>query len=395
MDYSAIGRQYRAALRDRNPKAFENGIRDGFAAGHLKPSMFSIRRLFESLVENASEILSTWAPGNTNPVLLSEADNHSPHHLLEAGATVSSAFSNITGQIVYNAVLEAYQDEAFVFTPLVANVPTQFNGERIPGVTRAGDDFESIGENQPYPYAGVGEDWIDTPQTVKRGEIVAVSREAVFFDRTGLVLERCKDAGNFYGFNKEKRIIDAVVDENVTTHRYNWKGTSYATFQSTTPWVNVLTNNSLVDWSDIDEAERVLSEIVDPHTGEPVLITPKHLVVTRQLKATARQIVTATQVRKGDGSSASQITIGLTPLDTDYSIVSSALLATRMATDTDWYIGDIGKAVKYMENWPMQLTEAPPSSEVEFTHDIVKRWKVSERGAAVVVDPRGLVKSSA
>lgn len=397
MNYALLGQQYRAALKDRTPKRFLNDISDALSNKQLQPSDFSIRRLFETLVENGHEMVQSWAPGSSrdgSAVSLCEADLHTPHHLLEAGATVSSAFSHITGQIVYNEVLAAYTDEAFVFTPLVRNVPTQFNGEKIAGVTRLGDNFESIAENEPYPLAGVGEDYIETPQTVKRGEIVPISREAVFFDRTGLVLDRCREVGFFYGVNKEKRIIDAVVDENVTAHRYKWKGTVYANFQASTPWVNLKTSNGLVDWTNLDAAELVLSQIVDPHTGEPIMITPKHLIVTRQLKPTARQITTATQVRKGDGASNTSVTIGLSPVDTNYEIVSSSLLAARMATDTSWYVGDVGKAVKYMENWPLEVTQAPQNSEAEFMQDIVMRFKASERGAAAVVDPRALIKNT-
>ena len=35
---------------------------------------------------------------------------------------------------------------------------------------------------------GFGEEYVETPMTTKHGEIIAVTREAVFFDRTGMVL---------------------------------------------------------------------------------------------------------------------------------------------------------------------------------------------------------------
>lgn len=255
MDYRALGREYKAAVKGREVGRFLGDIDEALAAKQLRPNQFSIRRLFEALVEDGSEMVSTWGPreqGSSSRVSLMEADAHTPAHLLEAGATLSSAFSHITGQLVITTVMQAYTDEAFVFTPLVNNVPTQFNGERIPGITRLGDTFESIGEAEPYPIAGVGEDWVDTPQTVKRGEIVPFTRESIYFDRTNLLLSRAGEAGYFYGVNKEKRIIDAVIDENVTTHRYKWKDAVYATFQGTTPWINLQGSNALVDWTDVE-----------------------------------------------------------------------------------------------------------------------------------------------
>ena len=41
----------------------------------------------------------------------------------------------------------------------------------------------------PYPHLGFGEDYIETPSTTKRGFIVPVTKEAIFFDRTHLVLQ--------------------------------------------------------------------------------------------------------------------------------------------------------------------------------------------------------------
>lgn len=392
INYKALKRQAEAARRDGTMNALLEDIREGLQEGHLKPEEFKIRPLFEAVVPGGYEIVQSWAPGSTG-INLNQADNLA---LLESGAVLSSAFSNITGQIVYSKIMDAYTDEEFVMTPLVENVDTQFNGEKIPGVTRLGDTFESIPENSPYPIAGVGEDFINTPQTVKRGEIVPVSKEAIFFDRTGLIIQRCQELGHFYGVNKEKRIIDAFIDENVTTHRYNWRNTIYGSYQSSTPWINLKTTNGLVDWTNIDAAEIVMSQLIDPGTGEPILITPKHLVVSRNLKNIANQIVKATQVRKGDGvGTTGATTIGANPLDTNYTIVASALLTSRMALTTNWYIADVGEVVKYMQNWPMTIEQAPVNSEMEFTHDIVNRWKVSERGAAVVVQPRGSCKNSA
>jgi hypothetical protein len=397
MNYANLRRRYQAAIKDRTPGRFHAEIKEALATGQLKPSDFRLRPLFESIVEGGSEIVQSWNPGQGGQggISLQEADANTPVNLLEAGATVSSSFSNITGQIIYNAILEKYQDEQFVITPLVTTVPTQFNGEKIAGIQRLADNFESIGENQPYPIAGVSEDYIQTPQTVKRGEIVPVSKEAIFFDRTGLILERCGEVGYYYGVNKEKRLIDAVIDQNVTTHRYNWKGTSYANFQTSTPWINSKTTNALSDWTSIDALELLMSQLLDPGTGEPISIVPKHLIVARQLKLLANQIMYATQVRRGDGvGTTGATTIGPSPLEFPYQVVSSALLSARQSANTTWYIGDISKAVKYMENWPMTVVQAPSNSEAEFTQDIVLRWKCSERGAAVVVQPRALVQST-
>jgi hypothetical protein len=59
-----------------------------------------------------------------------------------------------------------------------------------------------------------------------------------------------------------------------------------------------------------------------------------------------------------------------------------------------WFIGDFRRAFAYMENWPITISVSPPGSEAEFSQDIVVRFKVSERGAAAVINPRYIVKST-
>jgi hypothetical protein len=46
-----------------------------------------------------------------------------------------------------------------------------------------------------------------------------------------------------------------------------------------------------------------------------------------------------------------------------------------------------------MENWPLSVVQAPANSEVEFTQDVVLRWKASERGAAATLEPRYMQKN--
>ena len=116
----------------------------------------------------------------------------------------------------------------------------------------------------PYPHLGFGEDYIETPSTTKRGFIVPVTKEAIFFDRTHLVLSRAAEVGEVLGLNKEKRLIDLVIG---VTNNYKWKGTSYNTYQAATPWINSLATNELVDWTNVDKAEQLFADILDPEHG--------------------------------------------------------------------------------------------------------------------------------
>ena len=76
---------------------------------------------------------------------------------------------------------------------------------------------------------GFGEDYIDTPQTTKRGFIVPVTKEAIFFDRTHLILQRAAEVGEVLGLNKEKRLLDLLIG---VTNNYKWKGADYNTYST-------------------------------------------------------------------------------------------------------------------------------------------------------------------
>jgi len=402
--YEADIADERKANKPLRAARFMESLEEEFTAKRIKPDEFSIRDLMENFIFTDSgkpcgrEIVDSW-----NPKHGGGSDGHSLTKLVEGGAVMASAFSNITGQIVFNATLQSYENEDFVFTKEIPTTSTQFSGERIPGIGGIGDKAEVVGEGQLYPMVGVTEDFIDTPQTTKRGLILPLTKEAAFFDRTGLLLQRCAQVGLYLGINKEKRAIDCVIDENTTVHRYNRKLRGVvATYNDNTgahDWDNLQASNALVNWTNVDNVDQLLYAILDPNTGEPIIITGKmQLIVARGLVKTAEYILHSTQIVQQTAGFATtgNLTAQWAPnVVPQFEIKSSRMLNTRMAAATAWYYGSINQAFQYMQNWPLTTVEAPSNSEMEFTQDIVMRWKASERGQYAVTDPRYIAKSTA
>lgn len=353
----------------------------------LQPSDFSIRELAESLIPDGGEWVRSLDPCSSGGVPITEAGD----------GVDTTAFSNITGQLIYSKVMDAYMQEAFVVSRLVDTIPTRFDGERIPGIGRIADGVDEVGPGMPYPHLGFGEDYIETPNTAKRGFIVPVTREAIFFDRTSLILSRAGEVGEVLGLNKEKRLLDVVIG---AVNNFKWKGTSFDTYQTSTPWINELSSNELVDWTSVDAAEQLLADILDPHTGEPVLLSATTVLVMPAYRHAAHRVFNATQIRY-TGAGAETETIAANPLG-NYQVSESRLAYRRViasgvtAADAKkwWFLGDFRKAFAYMENWPITVTQAPLNSEAEFTQDILLRFKASERGAAAVINPRFVVKNT-
>jgi hypothetical protein len=319
-------------------------------------------------------------------------------NLLEAGEGVdATAFLNITSQLIYSKIMEAYNQEAFVISNLVETIPTRLDGEKIPGVGGLAAQDAVVHPGMPYPSLGFGEDYIETPSTTKRGYIVPVTKEAIFFDRTHLVLSRAAEVGELLGLNKEKRLLDLVIG---ATNNYKWLGTPYNTYQAATPWINVKAANALVDWTNVDAAEQLFAEMLDPNTGEPVLLNANTVLVMPAYRHAANRVLNALEIRFSAASSTTT-TLSANPL-ANYQVVDSRLayrrvLATGAAADDAkkwWFLGDFKKAFAYMENWPITVTQSAANSEADFSQDIVVRFKASERGAAAVLNPRFVVKNT-
>jgi hypothetical protein len=381
LKYRELKRRYELDGAEQTVSHLSEALREG----HLKPEDFSIRDLAEALVPDGREWVRMLDPRSAGGM-----------SVLESGGAVDvTAFLNIAGQVIYSKIMEAYLQEAFVISRLVDTIPTRLDGEKIPGISRVTDTIDEVGPGMPYPHLGFGEDYIETPSTTKRGFIVPVTKEAIFFDRTHLVLTRAAEVGEVLGLNKEKRLIDLVIG---VTNNYKWKGTTYSTYQTSTPWINSLATNELVDWTNVDKAEQLFADILDPNTGEPVLVRGTTVLVMPAYRHAAHRVFEAAELTF---TVAGATTVYANPLS-GYRVYDSRLAYRRIiasgvaaaAAKKYWFVGDFRRAFAYMENWPITVTQAPVGSDAEFNNDIVLRFKASERGAAAVINPRYVVKNT-
>jgi hypothetical protein len=369
-------------------------LRESLGKKELSTDDFSIREMAEAFM--GREWVQSLHPKSGRRPALREASGD---------AVAFGQLSNITGQIVFSAIKESYDYEEFVFSQVIPTRPTNLlDIEKIPGISGVGDEFDVVQEAAEYPMVGVSEDWIEVAAKRKRGGIIAVTKEAIFTDKTGQLLDRARKLGWWLGLNREKRLIDCLIDENTGAasitaggHRYHWKGTSYGTYQSSSPWANVVTGNALANWVNIDSAWKKLAAMTDPYTGEPILVQPTTIIVTPDLFHTARYVTSATEVRNQTNLAAGNTnreTLSPSPIE-NYRILMSRLLKARAATDTDWWFGCPEKAFAYFSAWDLVTEEAPANSREAFMRDITFQFKASEAGAAATLEPRLMTENQA
>lgn len=339
--------------------------------------------------------------------------------LREAGEGVDvTAFSHITGQIVYSSIHQGWDGVKERLDSVFRNVPTVFDGEKIPGIGLIKGEGEKIRPGMPYPESGFGEQYWETPATDKHGEIVGVTKEAIFFDRTSLVTQRAGKVGERLRMNKLVRMAAVIAGVTVTIgnesfvgNNHKWNGTTYNTYATgaNAIGINALGSNPLVNFTSVEAILLLFAALTDPDTLRPIQIMPDTMIVMPNKKLTARRIANSTEVRTTyPGFATSQADPGVvqmsgpSPLD-GYDVIDSPLLqqvvvasGISAANAKDWwFLTEKGKAFSYYENWPLTVIQAPPGGDADFERDIPLRWKASERGVPFSADPRYSAKGFA
>jgi hypothetical protein len=366
---------------------FEKALTDGQVNG----KDHSVRCLFEELVPDGREIVESWDPRNGGR-----------GHMLSESAIETGNFTAISGQIVYQSVLDADDKPGMIGGLLCPDRQTAFDGEKIAGIAEIGDNAEVVEEGGNYPTVGTSAEYIETPRTTKRGFIVPVTKEAIFFDRTGQVLQRAGDVAGWLGINKEKRCIDAAIGSSSIYNRNGRSATTtYGDDSGDHDFDNLAASNALADWTDIENALLLFDGMTDPVTGEPIdVLGQLVLIIPSALKMTAMSVLNATEIREVTNTNTT--TLSANPLKGEFAgtslnitIATSPYVASRVGNSTTWFIGNPSKAFAYGVNWPITSVEAPTNSNDEFHRDIVAQYKVSERGTVEAHNPRFMVKSTA
>lgn len=165
------------------------------------------------------------------------------------------------------------------------------------------------------------------------------------------------------------------------------------------PYVNTVASNPLESWENLEKAENLFANMLDPATKEPVLIEPDTVLVMPQKRGIAYSLFNG--VAQASRTLSENVTLASIPNPySRYNVISSRIAYKRLldsgVTTTNaagyWYLGNFQKAFAYMENWPITVTQSPLGSEADFTQDIVVRFKASERGTPAVLNPRYVVK---
>lgn len=359
--------------------------------GKVNTKRLSIRRLAEAFCgENWADNLNRF-----NKV----------GRVTEANEAVDpSGFAAITGQLLVNEIRQKYQLASLVADRLCSTIPVT-NGnlgtQIVPYLSDVSDDGEVVNPGMPYPQTRFSGQYITHPSIVKKGRICAITMETIYSDLTGQVLDSARSVGTRLALAREEDILKVVLG---ITNPHSFNGSSYSTYQASTPWVNKTTSFSLTDWTGINTLEQLFTKMRDPVTGKPIMIEPKQIFVMPAQKYSVRRIINATEVESGNYATSGNPsrTTSSNPLDKNYEILTSAH-AFNLLTDSTIgnvsesnanlrvYLGDFQRAFVWREAQPLKVVEAPPLNPLDFNQDIALAVKASWMGVAGVSEPRAVV----
>jgi hypothetical protein len=219
---------------------------------------------------------------------------------------------------------------------------------------------------------------------------------------TQFILAQAGAVGNFLGLRKELSLIDVIIG---FVNNYIRNGTGTNTYLTAGSYVNNQTGVDLVDYTDVDAAEQLLGEMVDPTTGLPIPIADQSrvLIVSPARVMRASSIINATTISVGDITTGTGLqTTSRSPIAMPVQLVSSRLMMQRIIATMEaetakahdgWFWGSL-MAFVWKELWPLAVfQQSGQGSAAGFERDVVMRWKARYHGVAAVKEPRLITRN--
>ena len=299
-------REMKKLFESLGPKAAGDHLTEALSEGHLNPSDIDFCELTEALWGH--EFRAMCSPGAES------SDVTRFFRMKEAEDAVDyTMFGTITQRVISARVMEDFNLESSMAAGMVdLETNIRLRNERRPGITAIDNQGEIVHPGMPYPRQGMSEKYQDFGDNEKRGTIVPITKEALFFvGQSGEILRQAGRVGEMLGINKDRRIWNVVLGI-ANNYTYGMRGNAPAAYNTYNAAAIAVGADTIVPqnihgwplntWNDIDRAERLFDRMVDPDTGEPIEIRAMTVIVMPARQMRARSILTATEARNTQGA---------------------------------------------------------------------------------------------
>ena len=367
----------RSLYKNGGEKRFAIAMVNNINEGKIKTDELSLKALWQAMDEPS--LRQDHLLGNR---IVGEADF--------SEAMASSAFPKITGALISKKVQEAYDMEYGVGDQLVTVVKSSVSDETIVGFG-ADNQMKEVFEGIDYEEGSITEKYHKIKNT-KKGRIISLTEEMVRFDQTGQMLMRAQQIGESAKSDREKTIMNAVIELTESGVLAAWRpaGTATELYSSTSndPYSSGTLDNlhgtALADETSLASCMALFGQFTDEQ-GLPIVITPKILLTSVALGSIANKICYSGQAVLTESPA------GTKNIFTGTKALTSPFLDQKKAA-TAYFYGDFKKQFVYTEVWPLQVAQQGRDSEQAFNADIVARYKVSYYGGCGAVSNRYVIQ---
>lgn len=323
-----------------------------------------------------------------------------------------STFNATIAGLVNAEVMTRFMSPQFIGKDLVTIKPTKMNGQKLIGISPIRPQTAAAKGRAPgatHGEVGIGSAYQTTPETVEQALKIRVTREAAYFDLTGDVLDAAGEGiGDELGYGLEKEIADLVMG---VSSSYNRNGTSYATYQTSSPWVNDQ-SNPFTDETDVDDARQLFVGMTDPETGREIRVEGRTILCMparemkfrEQLFGSGLQIGTQlnsnfpSRYRQGDsqlakvGGGAYDV-IPLSSIWYNRATAADGLNLSASNAKEYWWVGDFKEAFWLMENWPLTPWQANADEMQMKDQGLIAVYGANYRSVGYAREPRKVVRN--
>lgn len=291
----------------------------------------------------------------------------------------SSGFPTIAGEIISSVIIAAYQAFPKAGDRLVRTVPSKLKVSNIAGWKAIGK-ISALNERQPYGQVTPPDEKTVTIKNQKYGGVLDLTKESIFFDQTGELMNNARGLGEEGARFRDELIMNCVCNVNADALS---GGDLYTVGND-----NLITSNPLgtTGW---ENAHVELLDKKDDTTGKPIWVFGEKpiMIVPSGLYPTAWKL------QMNEYSPLGTANLDKNMAQNMFDIVVNPYLAKA---STDWWYGGFNRQFRWEEIWPLEVfTRVGQDTSEGFGQDIVQQFKVSFYGGCGAVDTRYVLENNA
>ena len=363
-------------------------VEDLLLEGKVQPEDVSFKALFEATVN--TEDMDT-----NDAAQIAEGIN-------------KSAFPTISSKVINSQIIAAYNMAEGDVSKLYRTAPaTRTDEETIVGFSAGNYTPLLRPEGMSYEETAFGEKFWNV-KMADFGRMISLTRETIFEDRTGEVMERARDIGMAAGQHKAKMVIETLAVDTRTA--FNETASNAAIYNGTAITQGNFYNNdhsALIDSAGVNDnksadalgsasaalnavkgAWLLMQSMVD-EAGQKIEIPgPYYLVVAPGQYVDVWNAFNTPSWMPSGGTTAT----GLSPTGSPLGAMAPiSVVQSLHVTDGEWFFGRPDLQMRWVEVFPPATASQGTNAELAFTNQIVARYRFNYHGGIGHTDYRYVI----